>query len=133
MGGKPRALTIGQRRRRAEHRQHSAPENGPCLVASSLSNPLRQFEFLAGSRKPGNYVEGVHPRIVPEKRPFWKVTNYGRLSLSGRVLEESLAGQHVRRHFCQAGMGLWGGIQTPWQNPFGSAAMFIGWDLKAVY
>jgi len=31
---------------------------------------------------------------------------------SVEVLEVLLSGQHVRRDFCQAGMGLWGGIQT---------------------
>ncbi len=31
------------------------------------------------------------------------------------VLEGLLAGQHVKRHSCQAGMVLWGGIQT-WQD-----------------
>jgi hypothetical protein len=67
---------------------------------------------------PSDGVLGSNPLSC--KRPFRKLTHYRSLSWSGRVLEELLTGQHVRRHFCQAGMDLWGGIQTGparW-NPF---------------
>jgi len=32
-------------------------------------------------------------------------------NIGDQYYEELLTGQHVRRHFCQAGMGLWGGFR----------------------